>query len=430
MNHSEESCIALVNGTLIDGNRDSPVPNSTVILRGKRIEEVGKKEEITIPDAAIKWDVTGKFILPGFMDAHVHLAAYAGDQRIEPRLWRLENPAALKILHAYKNAQETLMAGFTTVRNTGNVTTREPEDIILRDTIQEGIVSGPKILACGGGVSMTAGKGALYYPAYLPVVPDLGLGERTADGPHEVRKEVRHRLRIGADFIKIYTSGGVASKGDKPEYNNWTLEEIKAATEEAHNFGKRVASHAEGLNGIKNAIMGGVDTIEHACILDDEAIEMMLKAGTYVSTTLVVMKAIADGQVRFPVSNYVIEKAKALAEIHFDSIRRAHEAGVKIVLGTDTFDLLRHGENAVEFHHLVEAGLSPMEAIKAATKTAAEAFDLSDDVGSIEKGKLADLLVIDGNPLENIRLLEEKDRVELVFKAGKMVKNQKQAKDS
>jgi imidazolonepropionase-like amidohydrolase len=425
MNRLEKSCIALVNGTLIDGNRDSPVPNSTVVLRGKRIEEVGKRDEIIIPDGAMKWDVTGKIILPGFMDAHVHLAAYAGDQRIESSLWRLENPAALKILHAFKNAKETLMAGFTTVRNTGNVTTREPEDIILRDAIQEEIVSGPKILACGGGVSMTAGKGSLYYPAYLPVVPDLGFGERTADGPDEVRKEVRRRLRIGADFIKIYTSGGVASKGDKPEYNNWTLEEIKAATQEAHNFGKKVASHAEGLNGIKNAIMGGVDTIEHACILDDEAIEMMLKAGTFVSTTLVVMKAITQGQVRFPVSNYVIEKAKALTEVHFDSIHRAHEAGVKIVFGTDTFDLLRHGENAAEFRHLVEAGLSPMDAIKAATKNAAEAFDLSNEVGSIEKGKLADLLVINGNPLEDIRLLEKKDRIELIFKAGKVVKNQK-----
>jgi imidazolonepropionase-like amidohydrolase len=421
MESSTKPAIAFYNGTLIDGNGSDPLPNTTILLKGNRIEKIGNNETVAIPDDAEKFDVSGNYILPGLMDAHVHLVAYAGPGKIDSRFWKLESPPSAKALHAYKNARQTLLAGFTTVRNAGNVTQREPEDIVLRDAIRQGIVDGPKILASGGGVSMTAGHGALYHPPFMPVIPELGLGDSTADGPDEVRKAVRQRMRLGADFIKIYTSGGVATSGDKSEWNNWTMSEIKAATEEAHGLGRRVASHAQGLQGIKNAVAGGADTIEHACILDEEAIEMMIKSGTYISSTLIVLRTIALNQGKFPASEEAIEKAKAVTDIHFKSIGLAHRAGVKIVFATDTFNLLRHGENASEFSCLLEAGLTPMEAIQAATRNAAEAFDLIDDRGTLEEGKIADLLITGKDPLANIRTLEDLSNIKIVVKNGETV---------
>lgn len=425
----EDNYLALLNGTLINGNGGDPIPDSCILIQGKKIAAVGKRDEIKIPKGAIVKDISGRFALPGLMDAHVHLVAATSAANIPSRFWTLENPPAVKVLHAYKNAQKTLLAGFTTLRNAGNVTTREPEDIILRDAIRENIVQGPRILACGGGVSMTAGHGALYYPPYLQVIPELGFGERTADGPDEVRKEVRRRLRMGADFIKIYTSGGVATTGDKSEWNNWTPQEIKAAVEEAHNFGKPVASHAQGLEGIKNAVRAGVDTIEHGCILDDEAIEMMLARGTAISSTLVVLKTIALDKGRLPASQTSIEKAKRITEKHFESIGKAYQAGVKIVFATDTFNFLRHGENAAEFRYLVDAGLDSMGAIQSATKNAAEALGIIEDTGTLLPGKMADLLVVSGNPLADIRILEQQDRIELILKEGVIVKNLKEIKN-
>jgi imidazolonepropionase-like amidohydrolase len=239
------------------------------------------------------------------------------------------------------------------------------------------------------------------------------------DGVPEVQKETRRQLRQGIDFIKTCTTGGVGSPADRPDYTEWSMDELKAMVYEAKARGKEVMAHAEGTQGIKNAILGGVWSVEHGSILDDEAIQMMLDHGTFLVPTLYIVANFFEHGAEYGMTPIALEKARNIQEIHFKSFTRAVQAGVKIAMGTDCFHSEMHGTNARELALMVQYGMTPMQAIVASTKTSAEVCKIEKMVGTLQAGKLADLLVIDGNPLEDIKILMDPKRMLCVMKEGK-----------
>jgi imidazolonepropionase-like amidohydrolase len=287
----------------------------------------------------------------------------------------------------------------------------------VKRAIELGLIVGPRLLA-SGVVTMTAGHAdrAMGRPNW-PIRP-----EDTADGVDEVRKRVREHVRSGFDWIKITTTGGVLSEGDESWWRNYTLEEIQAITDEAHALGRRVAAHAHGREGIKNAILGGVDTIEHGIYLDDELLQMMVEKELFLVPTMTIGRAFEERAQEAGLSEEAIRKGKAVMEVVMDNMARAHQVGVRIAMGTDcSGNLARAGENAWELELMVEIGMSPMEAIVASTGDAAQAIGLGEVTGTLEVGKKADLILVEGNPLEDIGILRPQDRVRLVMKEGKIV---------
>lgn len=403
---STAATVLLRASRVIDGKADAMLQNHSVLMQGDRI--TGLFPESKEPPADKIIDCTGMTVLPGLIDAHVHLAFRSVPDRLR---YQVTASPMLKAFYAAKHARMTLHAGFTTVRTMGG-----EECMAVKQAIEADVIEGPRLLV-SGIVDMTCGHIDLIRHPSLPRLP-----EDTADGVWEVRKRVRQHVRNGADFIKICTSGGVVSEIDDPEWRNYTLEEIMAITDEAHAIGRHVAAHAQGNLGIKNAVRGGVDTIEHGIFLDDEAIEMMLKAGCYLVPTLTVAHAEMTRGKEAGMSARALEKAQRVHPVRMESVRKAYQAGVKIACGTDTASIALHGENSKELELLMEAGgLSAMEAIKAATSMAAEAIGISKNVGSIEAGKYADLLVIDGDPLADIKIFQDRQKIKAVYKGGKPV---------
>jgi imidazolonepropionase-like amidohydrolase len=242
-----------------------------------------------------------------------------------------------------------------------------------------------------------------------------------ADGVEGVRKAVRERFRAGSDFIKIFATGDVYSRGTGPDIRRFTLEEIKTIVDEAHAVSKKVAAHAEGTAGIKNAANGGVDTIEHGVYLDDEACQLMKRNNVILVPTLAVMRNIVAEGIEAGMLPEAVSKGQEAAKAHQASVSKAHEAGVKIAMGSDTFmGVFSHGQNARELQALVEAGLTPMEAIVASTKTGAETLGLQGQIGTLEPGKIADIIIVDGDPLQDIRILQDPKKIRLVMKAGEI----------
>jgi len=407
--------IAFVGGRLIDGTGNSPIERSVVVVEGSKIIGVGERGSVDIPANVKVVDVSGKTVMPGLIDAHVHLAGLSTGEKVNYQLWSLKTPPALKLLHAVANAKKALDSGITSLRNMA----RDENEVSLRDAIDQGVLTGPRIVTTAGGVGMTAGHGDLFTPPIIPRRPGA-----TADGPDECRKAVRERVRWRADFIKICTTGGVMSEGDESWWRNYTLEEIEAITDEAHALGRLVAAHAQGTEGIKNALKGGVDTIEHGCYLDDEAIRMMIeKKAILVPTLAIVNKIIKHGK-ELGIPEYGLRKSAIVYESHVNSVKMAYEKGVEIATGTDTSgNICRFGDNAVELELLCSCGMSPMESIVAATKTASKALGREDQIGTLEVGKFADLIVVDGNPLEDIAILQDKNRIRMVVKNGEIVVN-------
>ncbi|MBL7118979.1 amidohydrolase family protein [Candidatus Bathyarchaeota archaeon] len=402
---------------MIDGTGEEPLDDSAVLIQDSRIKYVGRRDKVDVPSEAEITDLSGKTIMPGLIDAHVHLGSESMGRLINPAYWNIVTPTTLKILHALRNAQLTLEAGFTSVRNV--VLEQDPWDVSLKQAIELGIARGPRIVASGGLVSMTAGHLDLYIPGNIPREPD-----RTADGPDQVRRAVRERVRAGADFIKICTSGGVLSLGDRPDWRNHTLEEVEAICDETHALKRRVMAHAEGRIGVKNAIKGGVDTLEHGYFIDDEDCEVMKSKNIILVPTLGISRNIMERGEELGVSKEGVEKLRGFEDTHLKSVMRAHRSGVKIALGTDALaTIFSHGENAFELECLVDVGLSPMEAIVAGTRNAAEAIGLERDVGTIEEDKQADIIVVDGNPLKDLRILQDKENIRLVIRNGQTFVN-------
>jgi imidazolonepropionase-like amidohydrolase len=395
----EGNRIAYVGGMLIDGTGRDPLPEAVVLINGSTIRDVGRKGQVGIPGDFRIVDVSGKAIMPGMFDCHCHPQQIT--KSIEKRLF---TPKTVGTFQTAEMMKRTLHAGFTTIREGGLL-----NDIGFRQAVEMGLIEGPR-LVLAGGIGQTGGHFDHYYPrdVQLPFYDGIEI----CDGVLEVQK--------GFDFIKICTTGGVASPADSPEYSEWTLEELQAMVYEASARGKAVMAHAEGTQGIKNAIRAGVWSVEHGSMLDDEAIQMFLDTGTYLVPTLFVVQEVSERGEKMGLPPVSLAKIEKINRVHQESFRRAAEAGVKIAVGTDSIDDEMHGKNAHELELMVRYGFTPMQAIVAATKVSSEVCRVADKVGTLEAGKLADVLIVDGNPLDDIALLQDQLRLLSIMKEGKI----------
>jgi imidazolonepropionase-like amidohydrolase len=389
---------------LIDGRGGSPIAPAVVIVRGSRIEQVGA--EPTNSAGARVVDLGASTLLPGLIDLHTHLTS-TGVHWEEELLKTTPGQAAL---HGAHNALVTLTAGFTTCRDMGP--TWPFTDIDLRKAIDEGVVPGPRLLAAGNYVSPTGGAGdARQFSIYV----DVPIVKNLADGPDEIRKVVRTNLKQGADFIKILGTGAVFSRGAPPGAQQYTEEEMHVAVEEAGRWGKHVAAHVHGTDGIKAAIRAGVHTIDHGSMMDDEAVDLLRTHHAFFVPTLYTSE-VGGSTTNAPESER--ERSRQLRSFKEKSFQLVLKSGLPIGFATDAA-VVPHGQNAREFGYRVRLGQRPMDAILSATKTAAEIIGWSDRIGTIEPGKLADLIAVGGDPLADITELE---RVVWVMKNGVVYK--------
>lgn len=406
----------IITGRIIDGTGKEPISDGVVVIDGNKIEQVGSKKNIQIPKDAKVIDAGGGTILPGLIDAHLHLVGMKDDKSVGLGIFE---PDMSKAIRAAASLPLLLNAGFTAVRDAGGI------GLYLKRAIEEGTIKhAPRIRSANKVLSQTGGHGDVH-ALPLDFVRAHGFG-RLCDGADECRLAAREQFREGADFIKICSTGGVLSERDLPTSSQFTFEEISAIVEEARRVGSYVASHAQGTTGIKDALKAGVRTIEHGIYLDEETIDLLLKNNAYVIPTLSIVNRICTSGKENGVPEWGIRKAKIVQEAHIESMKLARKAGVKIATGTDfcSTPLLPFGENALELELFVNAvGFSPMEAIVAGTKISAEALQMSDTIGTLEKGKLADLIVVNGDPIVNISCLRNVDNIKVVIKDGVIEKN-------
>lgn len=412
------SCI-LKNCNIIDGTGADLQPNGTVLIENGVIKEISFEEQYTQQierqyQGFQVIDISKKYLIPGLIDSHIHVHGYAKTDPTVVKLWHLTTAPMMKMMHAVHNLKLLLEAGFTTVRHCGILT--QAMDVHLREAVKAQLIMGPRILACGHDISMIAGHGDLFTPPWAMYQPGL-----TADGIDECIKAVRQRLREGVDFIKIHSSGGIMSEGDPLEWRNYRVEEVKAICDEAHDFGLKVAAHAHGTEGIKIALKGGVDTIEHGTYMDDEGRELMLEKGAYLVPTLATSGAVAKSGLKTGAPASSIAKGAGAYEQAKINFRKAYEAGVKIANGSDCFNLLRVRYNRQEFDELFELNIPTIEIIQIATRNAADALDILNETGTIEKGKDADLVVLKKNPLDDIAVLGSREETEYVFRKGEIL---------
>jgi imidazolonepropionase-like amidohydrolase len=351
--------------------------------------------------------------MPGMIDCHLHLSL---NGEVDFKSLLLESTMPMYTIKAVVYAKLTLEAGFTTVRAVGDPGYLE---VSLRDAINKKIIPGPRVLAAGRALSITGGHGT-FFPPWVHLDEDLSLG-LFADGIEEVRKAVRMLIGSGVDCIKLLATGGVMDIVTQPGAQNFNFDEIKTAVDEAHKLGKKVTAHVEGLSGAKDCIKAGVDSLDHGIELDDETVEMMREKGTFLIPTLMAPYNIAKHGTESGIPEYAVKKDLEVIQTHVNSFKKAYDAGVKIAMGTDTgTPFSKHGGNAKELELMVNYGMSPMGAIIATTRTASEAIGLNDKIGTLEKGKLADILVIDGDPLADITILQKKNLIKYVIKEGEI----------
>ena len=390
---------------LIDGRGAAMLAPAMVRVEGERIVAIGSN--LPVPAGAHVIDLKSATLLPGFIDLHTHLTG-RNESHWEDELLKTTPPEVA--LWGAHNALVTLRAGFTTVRDMG--TTWPYVDVALRNAINDGQVPGPRMVVAGAYVSSTGGAGdASQYSRYV----DVPLVRNLADGPEEITKAVRTNFKNGADFIKILATGAILSKGIQPGAQQYSDEEIRAAVVEATRWGRDVAAHAHGTEGIKAAIRAGVHTIDHGSGLDDEAVAMLKeRPGQYYVPTLALLEtAIDEGQsAAFPASE--MERMRAWRTMAENAFRRALAAHLQIGLGTDA-PVIPHGMNAREFRTRVRLGEAPMAALVSATRVNAEIIHLQDRIGTLEAGKLADIVAVPANPLEDITTTEH---VVFVMKGG------------
>jgi imidazolonepropionase-like amidohydrolase len=346
-------------------------------------------------------------VLPGLIDAHTHLTS-------NPHLHGYNSFAFSDVrsaLYGVRAARDTLNAGFTTVRDVGS---SGYDDIFLRDAINDGDLPGPRIVAAGYALGIKGGHcdNNLLPPEYHDV------GNGVADGPWAARAKVREMAKYGADVIKICATGGVLSKGDSAGAQQYTLEEMEAIVQEAHKLGRKVAAHAHGTSGIADAIRAGVDSVEHASLIDAEGIRLAKEHGTYLVMDIYNDDYILGEGEKAGILPESLAKEKAIGQLQRDNFRKAYQAGAKMAFGTDA-GVYPHGDNAKQFYYMVKYGMTPMVAIQAATINAADLLGMKDKVGSIKPGKLADLIAVDQDPLADVTVLTH---VRFVMKDGKVVK--------
>ncbi len=393
--------LALIHARLVDGTGAPPRDGITVVAADGRISAIGEAGQSQLPAEATVIDLEGRTLLPGLIDAHVHLSSLALPQ---PQLQSRDLPPDLQAYGLTFVSRKMLEGGVTTVRDCGSY---GRSLFTLRQAIELGLCAGPRLVLCGQIVAATSPGARAFAGMY-----------READGPDDMRRAVREQIRQGADFVKVMATGALTVADEDINPAQMTLEELRTIVDEAHRLGFKVASHAEGLDGIRLSVEAGVDTIEHGEMgyRDPEVLDAMAQKGILLVPTLCVFEAVAQMEGRFP--QWMIEQARMLDESAHKTMEAARKAGVMIAMGADAGP---HGENARELVKMVDAGLSPMEGIVAATSISARACGIEKEVGRVALGQAADLLVIDGDPLQDVRLFTQPDRRWLVIQNGKAV---------
>ena len=403
--------VAVKAGQVLDVRTGNYRKDQIIWVEGDKIRAIGNAAEIEkqLP-AGVKWiDLSRATVLPGLIDCHTHLTGSpyllgpAGRHTSYPR----------DALLGARHARLTLEAGFTTVRNVG---AGGYADVALRDAILAGDVPGPRMLVSGPALSITGGHGDENFlaPQYH------ASGDGVADGVPAVMAKTRENIKFGADLIKFMATGGVLSEGDIPALAQYSPEEMKAIVDTAHGLGRKVAAHAHGAGGIKYAVLAGVDSIEHGSYINDEDIQLMKQHGTYLVPTIWLGDWLLDNYQKLGFTPNMIEKMKTVLPIARQNVAHAFQSGVKVAFGTDAA-VYPHGMNAHEFAVMVKLGMTPLGSIQAATLNAADLLGWSDRVGTLEAGKFADLIAVNGDPLGDVRLLET---VKFVMKGGEVVKAQ------
>jgi imidazolonepropionase-like amidohydrolase len=395
-------------GRLLDVKTGKTLTGQTIIIQGDRITQVGGVVDRLLPAGTVFIDLPNATVLPGLIDAHTHITfnpnfGYSTLGISVPR----------EALTGARNARVTLEAGFTTVRNVG---ARGYADVALRDAINAGDVPGPRMLVSGPALSITGG----HCDNNLLPFEYHAASEGAADGVDAVQHKTREIIKYGADLIKICATGGVLSKGDDPNAAQYTLEEMKAIVADAHRLGRKVAAHAHGAQGAIWASEAGVDSVEHGHLMNDAAVATLKKNGTYLVPTLYLMDWQKENAAQANLPDYAKRKMEMVSEMGRMNAKKAFEAGVKIGFGTDAA-VYPHGMNAHEFAVYVKLGMTPLAAIQTATINDADLLGWSDKIGTLEPGKWADIIAVDGDPLADVTTLE---RVKFVMKGGEVVKNQ------
>ncbi|MFZ2958120.1 MAG: amidohydrolase family protein [Candidatus Ozemobacteraceae bacterium] len=400
-------------GKLFDGLGETFRENMTVIVEGDRIKEILPTGQATAPVGAQVLDLSKAVVLPGLIDCHVHLGSPA-DRPDD--LYQFERTAQIDAFYGVINARKTLMAGFTTVRQMGGSPFL---GVDLRNAVERGLFPGPRILAAGPNISMTGGHSD--FNGYPPTtrVREEYRQYFIADGVDEMRRVVRTQIKYGVDLIKLIGTGGVMSNADNPDSTQYSLEELKAGVEIAHRAGRKVAVHAHSAQGIKDAINAGVDSVEHASFADPEGLGLARDRGIYFVMDIYNDDYILSEGLKNGMPAAQIEKEKGVGRLQRETFARALKAEVKQAFGTDA-GMYPHGDNAKQFAVMVRYGMTPARAIRSATSDAADLLGRSKDLGSLEPGKYADLIAVEGDPLQDIRLLENTG---FVMKGGKVIKD-------
>jgi len=390
--------IAFVNGPVITGD-GRILEHATVLVENDKIVKVAKGD-ISIPQNAKKLPIDGMTLLPGFIDSHIHMCIDGSPDPISTMMTESQTETTLKAAEA---ARQTLLAGVTTIRDMGG---KDGIDLGLKQAINSGLIPGPRMLVSGKLICMTGGHG-------------WQLGQE-ANGPDEVRKAAREQIKTGADIVKLMATGGVMTPGVQPGSEQLTEDEMRAGVEEAHKAGKKTATHAMGTQGILNALRAGIDSIEHGVYLNEEAVALMVERKVSFIPTISALYHIETKGVEAGIPDYAVKKTLMVKPHHRESIRMAREAGVLVAAGTDAgtpFNL--HGGNLSEIKLLVDyGGFSPMAAIEAGTRVSAKTLGLDNELGTIEEGKIADLILVAGNPLKNMDILLERESIRLVMQGG------------
>jgi imidazolonepropionase-like amidohydrolase len=402
--------IAIRAGKVLDVRTGKYAADQIIWIEGDRIKAIGNAAEMSakVPAGAKTIDLSQSTVLPGLIDCHTHLTMTPYDSGLNGV--RISYPRMA--LAGARNARATLEAGFTTVRNLG---ASGYSDIALRDAINAGDVPGPRMLVSGPPLSITGGHGDTNFLAPQFNWSDDGV----ADGVDGVQKKVREDIKYGADVIKFMATGGVLSEGDNPALAQYSEEEMKSIIDTAHSLGRKVAAHAHGSGGIKFAVLAGVDSIEHGSYINDEDIALMKEHGTYLVPTVYLEDWLLENVNVLGLTPNMVQKANTVLPIAQQNLSHAFKSGVKVALGTDAA-VYPHGLNGHEFGKMVDMGLTPLQSIQAGTVNAADLLGWSDRVGTLEPGKFADIVAVDGDPIANVHVLE---KVGFVMKGGEVVKN-------